>query len=347
MLAFLPRDKGLSSSVVPVRTALLVICLAASGCVHFAGETKDVSFVGGDGIELRGTLVLPEVGTRPLPAIILLHGAEPATRKRSIYRKTGNVFLEHGIAVLVYDKRGAGESGGDYKETTYAQLVADAVGAVELLRQRPEIDPARIGIFGVSESGWLTPEIAERSGEIAFVINKVGSALSVRETVAWEVYNDLLADGVSERSAREQTEIYRRIWAYRIAPTPEERIALQETLAEWADRDESQLPTELKEVSASYVADISYDPTPYLERLTTPMLYLYGTEDVNIPTDACVLRLKELVADGKPVSYHVFEGEGHELGGFSLRSLGYRFVDGYAKLLSDFAVENTRVVTSD
>ncbi len=305
---------------------------------------EDVSFVGGDGIELRGTLVLPEVGTRPYPAIILLHGAERATRERSIYRMTGNVFLERGIAVLVYDKRGAGESGGDYEETTYSQLVADAVGAVELLRQRREIDPARIGIFGVSESGWLTPEIAERSGEIAFVINKVGSALSVRETVAWEVYNDLLADGVSEGSAREQTEIYRRIWAYRIAPTPEERVALPETLAQWAGRDDSQLPAELKEVSASYVADISYDPTPYLERLTTPMLYLYGTEDVNIPTDACVLRLKELAADGKPVSYHVFEGEGHELGGFRLRSLGYRFVDGYAKLLSDFAVGNTRAV---
>ncbi len=320
---------------------LLAICLTGSaGCASFAGKTQDVSFVGGDGIELRGTLVFPEDVTTPVPAVVLLHGAERATRKRFIYRMTGNVFLKRGMAVLVYDKRGAGESGGNYEETTYAQLVADAVAAVKLLRQRDDIDPTRIGLFGASESGWLTPEIAERSGDIAFVINKVGAPLSVRETIAWEVYNDLLADDVSEDSAREQTEIFRRIWAYRLAPTPEERIALEETLALWAGREASRLPVELKAVSESYLADISYDPTPFLERLTIPMLYLYGTEDVNIPTEACVARLRELAADGKPVSFHVFEGAGHELGGVSLLSLGYRFVDGYANLVGAFAEQH-------
>ncbi len=337
-----PHGAGLRPWSFPGRIVLLVVCLiTATGCGSFEGNTHEVSFVGGGGIALRGTLVLPEDALPPVPAIVLLHGAERATRKRFIYRMTGNVFLRRGIAVLVYDKRGAGESGGDYEETTYAQLIEDAVAAVDLLRQRQDIDPARIGLFGASESGWLTPEIAERSGNIAFVINKVGAPLSVRETVAWEVYNELLADHVGEESAREQTDVFRRIWAYRMAPTPEERIALEETLALWAHRKESRLPVALKEVSDAYVADISYDPTPYLERLSVPMLYLYGTEDVNIPTAACVARLSELAAEGKPLSFHVFEGAGHELGGFRLLSLGYRFVDGYAELLGAFAERHT------
>lgn len=308
-----------------------------AGCVAFEGRTQEVSFVGGGGIELRGTLVFPEHVSAPVGAIILLHGSERATRKRFVYRMLANLFVDRGMAVLVYDKRGAGESGGNYEETTYAALVADAVAAVAMLRQRRDIDPARIGLLGASESGWLTPEIAERSGDIAFVINKVGPCQSWRETVAWEVYNELLADDVPEVSAREQAEIYRRIWAYYSSPTPSARPALEATLAQWAGRPESHLPDGLEDVSPSYVADISYDPTPYLERLTTPMFYLYGAEDVNVPTEACLVRLRELAAAGRPVSFHVFEGEGHELGGFSLRAMRYRFVEGYADLLGDFA----------
>jgi hypothetical protein len=56
---------------------------------------------------------------------------------------------------------------------------------------------------------------------------------------------------------------------------------------------------------------------------------------VNVPTAQCVERRTRLREAGKPVSFHVFEGEGHELGGVGLG--GYRFVEGYAKLLGDFA----------
>ncbi|NNE71449.1 MAG: hypothetical protein HKN29_13955 [Rhodothermales bacterium] len=324
--------------------ALLGLVGLLTGCGSYAGTVEDLRFTGDGGITLQASLIKPE-GAGPWPAIVLLSGAELATRDRMIYRKTGNVFLERGLAVLVYDKRGAGDSGGDPENTTYAQLVGDAVGAIDLLRQQPEIDSERIGVLGVSESGWLTPEINERVGGLAFVINKSGAPLSVRETVAWEVYNDLMADGVEEASAREQTEVYRRLWEYRIAPTDAERVALRQTLDQWEHQPDSQLPTEIREVDADYVADISYDPTPFLERMTTPTLYLYGTEDINIPSAASVVRLDELIADGRPISYHVFPGEGHELGGFRLSTLGYEFVDGYADLIGDFAERHTS--TSD
>lgn len=320
----------------------LFLALLLAGCNSFAGTTEEVAFQGEDGITLQATLVKPRTAAEPVPAIVLLSGAEKATRDRMIYKKTGNVFLRRGIAVLVYDKRGAGDSGGDYESTTYAQLVGDAVGAVRLLQERPDIDSDRIGLFGASESGWLTPEINERSGGLAFIINKVGAPLSVRETVAWEVYNDLMADGVPEASAREQTEVYRRIWEYRIAPSAVEHQALESMLDEWTGRPHSQLPTELTEVTADYVSDISYDPTPFLERMTTPTLYLYGTEDINIPSARSVQRLEQLAAVGRPVSWHVFEGEGHELGGFRLSALGYAFADGYAGMIGDFAARHVR-----
>lgn len=321
------------------RIALLVCISALCGCARYAGTPEEVVFKGSGGTELHGTLVFPKDVETPVPAVVLLHGAERATRTL-VYRMHANVFVERGFAALVYDKRGAGESGGDHEKTTYAELVEDAVQAVSLLRGRPGVDPRRVGLVGASESGWLTPEIAERSGDIAFVINKVGPALSWRETVAWEVQHDLVADGVSEASAREQAAVRRRLWDYYIAPTEEERAALEETLAAWAGQEDSRLPAAVGEVDPSVVATISYDPTPYLERLTVPMLYVYGEEDINVPTAACVERLEELAARGKPVTSHTYEGEGHELGGVGLFPPGYSFVDGYSKLIGDFAVQH-------
>jgi len=318
---------------------LLLLIITVSGCARYVGKSQEVTFVSSDGVELSGSLVFPEGTTTRVPGVILLHGAEPATRSFA-YRMHANIFLERGMAVLLYDKRGAGESGGDHDSATYAQLIDDALAAIGLLRRRQDIDAANIGLVGASESGWLTPEIAERGGDIAFVINKVGPCLSWRETVAWEIYNDLLADDVSESVAREQTDVFRRLWAYYISPSLDEQGALEATLGQWAGRDDSQLPVELRSVSPSYVQDISYDPAPFLERLTTPMLYVYGSEDVNVPTARCVERLTDLRNVGKRVSFHVFDDEGHELGGVGL--FGYRFVEGYSELLGDFAERNVR-----
>ncbi len=300
-----------------------------------------MTFSGSGGTPLRGTLVKPHSAQVPLPAIVLLHGAERAKRSRIIYPLTANVFLERGFAVFVFDKRGAGESGGDYEFTTYEQLVEDAIAALELVRADPAIDDRRVGLLGISESGWLTPEIAERGGA-AFVINKVGSALSVQDTVAWEIYNELLDDGVSESRAQQQVDMYRRIWKFRVAPTDAERKALEQLLADWRNAPDSHLPETLRAVSDDYIADISYDPGPFLERLKIPMLFLYGSEDVNIPTAECTARLDELAAQGRPVSYHVFEGEGHELGGFSPMPPFYAFTDDYARRIVEFALRHTR-----
>ncbi len=335
------RSPGSKASILKSLSIMALATFSLSGCVSFEGDAEEVSFEGGDGVELRATLLTPLGNDSPeLPAIVLLHGAEKATRKRLVYKLTANVFLERGIAVLVYDKRGAGDSQGDHDTSTYAQLVEDAVSAVDFLRRHPGIDAGRIGILGISESGWLTPEIAERSGNIAFVINKVGSPLSVRETIAWEVYNEMLDDGVEESSAREQTDVYRRIWEYRTAPTADERTLIDGLLAEWSQKADSQLPEKLRDVSASYLADIRYDPTPFLEHLDIPMLYLYGRHDVNIPTRESVQRLDELAGQGKPLTSFVFEDEGHELGGFTPLPPLYKFADGYAELIGDFAEQH-------
>jgi hypothetical protein len=72
------------------------------------------------------------------------------------------------------------------------------------------------------------------------------------------------------------------------------------------------------------------------------MLYIYGSEDVNVPTERCVAELRRLRDAGRPVLFHVYEGSGHELGSVTVLPPFYRFEPGYETLIGDFALAHTR-----
>ena len=77
------------------------------------------------------------------------------------------VSLRSGDLTLVYDKRAAGCT---QTHRGYSQLADDALAAAALLRTRPEVDPAKVGLRGISEGGWVVPMAAARSPELAFIV---------------------------------------------------------------------------------------------------------------------------------------------------------------------------------
>jgi uncharacterized protein len=82
-------------------------------------------------------------------------------------------FVQGGFAVFSFDKRGVGESKGSCcpgDRGHFSLATADVVGAVAAIRSRPVIDPARIGLFGASQAGWIAPRAAVDSGHVAFIV---------------------------------------------------------------------------------------------------------------------------------------------------------------------------------
>ena len=132
-------------------------------------------------------------------------------------RAVVNALIRSGFAVLAYDKRGVGASGGDFDSATYRDFIDDAIAAVEYLADRPDVDGGTIGLYVVSESGWFAPEIALRSGRVDFVFNKVGSPLSVMDTVLWEARNDFLAAGIADSDVQALVDVTGRRWKYYLA----------------------------------------------------------------------------------------------------------------------------------
>jgi hypothetical protein len=200
------------------------------------------------GAVIAGTLTLPP-GRGPHAAVVFVHGSGPV--RRYTYRAPFvRALVDAGIAVLSYDKRGVGESGGvccPGDADHFNLLAADADGAVNALRTRHEIARDRIGFVGASQAGWVAPLAVARShGRVAF------SALVDAPAVS----------GGEER-------MYSRLAGEDDPASPALTAARKRALEAELDRHRAS----------------GFDPRPALRRMTIPALWLYGGRDRSVPTD--------------------------------------------------------------
>lgn len=104
-----------------------------------------------DGITLRGEIYRPH-GDGPFPTIVMAGGwcyvkelAQPAYAR---------AFAEAGLLALVFDYRNFGASDGEVRQHIDPwQQIADYRNAISFVETRPDVDPDRIGVWGISYSG--------------------------------------------------------------------------------------------------------------------------------------------------------------------------------------------------
>lgn len=133
------------------------------------------------------TLTLPP-GAGPFPAVAMVHGA--GARTRDEFDIFTAYLATQGVAVLADDKRGVGQSTGGYpgddaSSTNIDIYARDAQREIAFLRTVKQIDPRRIGLFGDSQAGWISPLAASRDPAIRFLISNVGPTVSVAEVDDW------------------------------------------------------------------------------------------------------------------------------------------------------------------
>ncbi|HUQ78479.1 MAG TPA: alpha/beta fold hydrolase [Patescibacteria group bacterium] len=106
------------------------------------------------GSALAGTLLLPDGASpeRPVPAVAQGPGWL-GLRDAKLYQPYHDSLLAAGIAVLVFDYRGFGDSEGDASYFDPMAQVEDWRNALTYLESRPEIDGGRLGAFGSGGTG--------------------------------------------------------------------------------------------------------------------------------------------------------------------------------------------------
>lgn len=275
---------------------------------------EDIAFRNGE-TPLSGTLHLPK-GGRALAAVVLTHGASSPLRSSPLYRHLKDMLPPLGIAVFAYDRRGSGQSGGDLKASDYALLADDALAALRRLKADPRIDPKRVGLWGLSQGGWLSLLAAARApGEAAFVVSISAPVVTPDVQMAFFSTNALRVNGYAQseidemlaarkavddymRGTGDRADAQRRIDAIKTRPWFK-LIYMGGTVG---DRETSR-----------WRKEIEHDPLQSLNGLKVPTLILYGAADPAVPVAASVERLTAVKNQLPNLRVAVIAGADHSM----------------------------------
>lgn len=236
---------------------------------------EDVKF-DSQGITLAGSILKPK---NPFAAVVIVHGSDPVKREMEFAKR----LAKEGIAVLTYDKRGVGESGGVYAgpsvgtnnidATNLNLLASDANEAVKTFRTYLKDKKTPIGLVGFSQAGWIIPITANQNSQIKFMVLFSCPTIATLEQLRFQFYtngNNNFWENHTDEDAREHTN---------------------------KDKDKYQF----KET----------DPKTSLINLSIPGLWLFGKKDIQIPVNLCIEQLNTFKVQGKPFEYTLFSTLGH------------------------------------
>lgn len=219
-------------------------------------------------VTLSGALHVPDANDL-VGAVVVTHTASKPLRDAPLYDHVIQSLTSLGIAVLVYDRRGSGQSGGKLIGSEYAVLADDAVAATQMLKANPRIDPERIGVWGLSQGGWLSLLAASRSDDVRFVISIAAPLVPPDVQLLSRSESSLQINGHSEsdiqqmRAARLAVDNYMRGHGHR---GHAQKLVDSIKFKPWFDQ--LYLSETVGDRSTSrWRKEIEFDPLPALEKV--------------------------------------------------------------------------------
>jgi pimeloyl-ACP methyl ester carboxylesterase len=233
-----------------------------------------------------------------LPAVVLVHGSANNTRDDWNYRSAADFWLRRGHAVLLYDKRGSGESTGDWMTTSFpdlADLGADLRAALDWVARQPGVDPARIGVHGGSQALW-TVAIASRLGpRPAFAVLSGAPATTPLEQERDSVLRRLDA---GDLTPAQREAAGRHVAAYFAAASDPSKTAAaiaSSLAAREAPWGELVPKARSDDDFFWWRRNHGVDPGQALRDWDTPVLLLYGEADTTVAPELHLPRMRALI----------------------------------------------------
>lgn len=258
-----------------------------------------------DGVVIAATAsVAARQGRKP--AVVILHGGGNSSRADSPpYRFWGEYFASNGYVAVTYDKRGNGRSTGAWQSVGFSERAADVLALVSWLRERPDVDPERIGLLSVSQGTWVAALVAARDPRIRFLVQVSGPVVSPFEADTYAALNRWRA----LRLDRSELDAAERMWRHEADAIrrPADSVAWSRyAAADLSARSESwyaksgYAPSKPSDWFAQWyrlVAD--FDPVPHLRQVRAPVLWMYGTEDTqsDVPRNRRII--DQIIAGGQ------------------------------------------------
>ena len=334
------------------RTFRVLLLLAALAVGALSAHQRFLSYeavpfaFGNESLRLSGTLYLP-AAEGPHPAAVFVHGSGPETRKEYAYY--AKYLARHGIAGVVYDKRGTGESLGELYGTDYHGYAADAAAAIAKLREREDIRENAIGLVGFSEGEWVVPLAARMAQVIDFVAVVGASGLSPAQQVNAEIGIRLRSMGYVEDEVARAVALNQQFFDYLLSGRGVE--SLERALAQAADEpwlhDAEDIPLEVpdREDYAWWRSVMDFDAAAAWRDVHAPVLILKGAYDDRSRPGEARQEIETALQQGHNPSFRfvVFPGADHMLLKWPLGE-GVPpplFAPGFPRILADWIGDQT------
>lgn len=259
-----------------------------------------------EGRRLVGDIYSPD-GLTPgkrRAGIVLCHGY---TGVKDIYLPdNARVLNDAGYVAMVFDYKGWGDSEGARSRLAPYSRVADVQAALTFLGTRPDVDPARLGIYGTSYGGATVVWVAAIDERVKCTVSVVGighGARWMRSVRRPDEWHDLLARSAQDRTKRALDGTSELV--------PREEILLPDRQsAELAAAARRNNPAAVGSIPLEYVDDtVQFHPEWVVDKIAPrPILFITTDDDRLVPPEES----RALYARaGEPKKLVVLEGFGH------------------------------------
>jgi len=258
-----------------------------------------------DNFEISAELRIPDNGMQH-PLVIMVHGDGPAYK--SYFETLKLCFLEAGYATLMWDKPGFGKSTGKFsKEHLREERAEILIDAIEEMKTHSRIDSSKIGVWGISQAGYVIPMALSKTNDISFMILVgVAGENGIRQT-AYFVSQQILCEGFSEEQAAEAKQLVINVSS---AKSYDEYVSAGTILLEKypivKDLDymvgilpeDRWLPKDLE-------GEAYYNPIDIIKTATKPTLVVLGEKDRNVDPEQSIIAYEEALTHAGNQNFEV------------------------------------------
>ncbi len=251
---------------------------------------RDIEFKS-DGITLRGWLYKPAKGRSPFPTVVMAHGFSGV--KEMTLDEYAEVFAKAGMAVLVYDNRCLGTSGGKPRsDIDPVMQMRDYRSAITFAQMQKECDSNRIGVWGTSYTGGTVCAVAALDRRVKAVVSQVPFMNGVRNLQQFMPvgnvagFRQMLDDDRQRRVEGKPSQYMQMCSLDPNVPHLFPGEATYNFIHRYVDKDPKKSTWENRVTLRSLDYMLEYDVSGYMKLISpTPLLMIVSEWDTTTPTD--------------------------------------------------------------
>lgn len=267
--------------------------------------TQNIILGEGTKYPLKGMLTLPDDLSKPVPAVVFVHGSGSSNMDEKVYKLTpfkdlAEGLARRGVASIRYDKRSFVHALKMMRSgtiTVQEESIEDAVLASEMLKSHPNIDPEKVFIIGHSMGGMLAPRIDAEGGNFRGLILLAGSPRKLEDIMLYQT--------------REMIPLSGKLTRFVLEKQLKTLEATFQGLYDLSD-EEAKAKKMGGGTTLYYFKEMGEHPVEdYLKHLTKPVLVLQGGKDFQVKADVDYVLYQQLLKDHPDATFRLYENLNH------------------------------------